>query len=224
MTNLRNIKAVVFDAYGTLFDVHSIAEVADELFPGRGQALSQTWRAKQVEYMFIRTLMDRYVPQDVNTLAALRYACKSLGLPCGASEAARLMDAYVQLKPFPETDEALAALAGRKRAILSVGTLAMLEQTALNAGIRHHFDKLISVDPVRVYKPHPRVYALALEELGVEASEVGFVTSNFFDVAGAKTFGFTVFWINRGGAVPDELGVTPDFVLTRLTDLSAMTS
>lgn len=220
MTSTNPIKAFVFDAYGTVFDPHSVVDLAETLFPGKGKALSQTWRSKQIEYMFIRTLMDRYIPQDENTQAALVYACKVLGLAYDDYILGRLMDAYLHLRPFPEAVDALEALASFKRAILSVGTPAMLEAVATNAGIRQHFDRLISVDPVRVYKPHPRTYQLVLDELGLEKSDVGFVTSNFFDVAGAKSFGFTVFWINRSGAVPDELGVVPDAVLGGLTELA----
>lgn len=216
-----DIEVFVFDAYGTVFDVHSVAELADALFPGQGEALSRLWRAKQVEYMFLRTLMDRYVPQDENTRAALVYAGKALGLALDEGRLDRLMEAYLHLAPFPDAPLALEALAGKPRAILSVGTPAMLEAVATNAGLRHHFDRLISVDPVRVYKPHPRTYGLVLDAFGVEPAEVAFVTANYFDVAGAKAFGFRVFWVNRAKAVPDELGLLPDHVLTDLTELSA---
>jgi 2-haloacid dehalogenase len=213
------IKALIFDAYGTLFDVHSVAATTEELFPGHGAALSQMWRAKQIEYMFIRSLMGRYVPHDQNTESALVYVCRALGLDCDGQKRQRLMDAYVQMKPFPEAEEALNALSGYKRAILSVGTPRMLEEMVRNAGLSSFFDKLISVHKAQVYKPHPKVYQLAQDELGLEKSEIGFVTSNFFDVAGAKSFGFTVFWINRGNVYPDELGVMPDATVSQLTEL-----
>lgn len=219
MPGAPRLNVFVFDAYGTVFDVHSVAQLADELFPGHGEALSRLWRAKQVEYMFLRTLMDRYVPQDENTRAALVHASKALGLALDESRLARLMDAYLHLAPFPDAALALERLAGRRRAILSVGTPAMLEAVATNAGLRPHFERLISTDPARVYKPHPRCYQLVLDAFGVERAQVGFVTSNYFDVAGAKAFGFRVFWVNRTGAVPDELGLVPDHVVTRLTEL-----
>jgi 2-haloacid dehalogenase len=219
MNNYPRIKALVFDAYGTVFDVHSVMARAEQMFPGKGQALSQGWRAKQLEYMFLRTLMNRYVPHDQNTEAALTYVSRQLQLPCGPSERAQLMNEYLRLRPFPDVLPALAALRGYKRAILSVGTPSMLAETVRNAGLEKEFDRLISVDSVRVYKPHPRVYQLATEELGVERDEVGFVTSNFFDVAGGKAYGFTVFWINRTNALPDELGLAPDVVLSSLTEL-----
>jgi 2-haloacid dehalogenase len=213
------IKAVVFDAYGTVFDVHSVAKFAEELFPGKAAALSQMWRSKQVEYMFLRTLMGRYIPHDENTEAALIYSCKQLEISCEASTRRQLMDAYLRLSPFPEVVAALDALSDYQRAILSVGTGPMLEETTRNAGIRDKFDKLLSVDEVKVYKPHPQTYQLVIDTLNVTKSEVSFVTSNYFDVAGAKSFGFNVFWINRSNAIPDELGLLPDVTLDRLTGL-----
>lgn len=213
------LKAFVFDAYGTVFDVHSVAALAEQLFPGRGQSLSQLWRAKQIEYMYLRTLMGRYIPHNENTESALVYACKALELKCDSAQRAKLMQAYLQLTPYPDAVDALDALAGHKRAILSVGTKPMLTEMVAHAGMTRHFDKLISVDAVKVYKPHPATYQLVLDELDVARSEVGFVTSNYFDVAGAKAFGFTVFWINRNNALPDELGLLPDHVLNDLAGL-----
>jgi 2-haloacid dehalogenase len=213
------IKAAVFDAYGTVFDVHSVSELADAMFPGSGAKLSQLWRSKQLEYMFLRSLMGRYVPHNENTAAALAYSCKQLNLGATPRQQQELMDAYLRLSPFPDAAEMLAGLTGCKRAILSVGTPAMLEQTTNNAGLRSHFDRLISVDAVKVYKPHPAVYQLVLDELGVAKEEVAFVTSNFFDVAGAKAFGFRVYWINRTQMLPDELGLLPDVVLSQLAEL-----
>lgn len=214
-----HLKAFVFDAYGTVFDVHSVAELAEQFFPGQGKALSQLWRSKQIEYMYLRTLMGRYIPHNENTESALVYACKVLGLKCDSAQRAKLMQAYLRLTPYPEAMSALDALAGHKRAILSVGTKPMLTEMVGHAGMAQRFDKLISVDAVKVYKPHPATYQLVLEELGVARSEVGFVTSNYFDVAGAKAFGFEVFWINRGNALPDELGLLPDHVLSDLAGL-----
>lgn len=213
------LKAFVFDAYGTVFDVHSVAALAEQFFPGHGQSLSQLWRAKQIEYMYLRTLMGRYIPHNENTESALVYACKALDLKCDSAQRAKLMQAYLRLTPYPEAVGALEALAGHKRAILSVGTKPMLTEMVAHAGMTRHFDKLISVDAVKVYKPHPATYQLVLDELGVARPEVGFVTSNYFDVAGAKAFGFTVFWINRNNALPDELGLLPDHVLNDLAAL-----
>lgn len=219
MGESKKLKAFVFDAYGTVFDVHSVVELAEKFFPGKGSLVSQTWRAKQIEYMFLRSLMGRYVPHNENTEAALIYTCKFLQLECDSAHRAQLMAAYLQLKPFPEAVAALESLSGYKRAILSVGTQPMLREMVNHAGMGRLFDKLISVDAVKVYKPHPATYQLVLDELGITKSEVGFVTSNYFDVAGAKSFGFEVFWINRSNMVPDELGLLPDHVLSNLAEL-----
>lgn len=219
MPNVKKLNAFVFDAYGTVFDVHSVVSLADSFFPGKGVLLSQTWRAKQIEYMYLRTLMGRYVPHDQNTEAALVYSCKLLELDCDADRRAALMGEYLKLKPFPDVPGALEALSGYRRAILSVGTKPMIEAIVTNAGLSSQFDALLSVDTVKAYKPHPSVYQLVLDEMSLAKDEVGFVTSNFFDVAGAKSFGFKVFWINRGRLVPDELGFMPDHILNNLDEL-----
>lgn len=219
MNQSPELKAFVFDAYGTVFDVHSVAALAEQFFPGHGKSLSQLWRGKQIEYMYLRTLMGRYIPHNENTESALVYACKALDLKCDFAQRAKLMQAYLRLTPYPEAVGALEALVGHKRAILSVGTKPMLTEMVAHAGMTRYFDKLISVDAVKVYKPHPATYQLVLDELGVARPEVGFVTSNYFDVAGAKAFGFTVFWINRNNALPDELGLLPDHVLKDLAGL-----
>ena len=220
MTDTKKLKAFVFDAYGTVFDVHSVVSLAEKFFPGKGALLSQTWRAKQIEYMYLRTLMGRYIPHDQNTEAALVYACKFLDLDCDTDRRAELMDQYLKLKPFPDAPGALEALSGYRRAILSVGTKPMIEAIVANAELSSQFDALLSVDTVKAYKPHPSVYQLVLDEMSLVKDEVGFVTSNFFDVAGAKSFGFKVYWINRGNQVPDELGFMPDHILSNLGELT----
>lgn len=219
MTELTGIKALAFDAYGTVFDVHSVVTLAEKMFPGKGQALSQLWRAKQIEYMYLRTLMGRYVPHNENTEAALRYSLKFLQLPAGEGERRTLMSTYESLSPFPDAAAALPQLAGIKRSILSVGTPDLLSSLVRNSGLAAQFDKLFSVDAVKVYKPHPMTYQLVIDHFGVERHEVGFVTSNFFDVAGARAFGFKVIWINRKGDLPDELGLMPHVELQSIEQL-----
>ncbi|MCL4799711.1 MAG: haloacid dehalogenase type II [Burkholderiales bacterium] len=216
------IKALVFDAYGTLFDVHSVIRLCDEIWPGKGTALSQLWRAKQLEYTWQRSLMQRYEDFSHVTRAGLRYACNALGLRLGEAEQARLMEAYLHLATYPEVQEALARLAGRKLAILSNGSPAMLEPVVANAGLAQTLDAVISVDALRIYKPDPRVYALAVEKLGVPTGAIGFVSSNCWDALGAKAFGFRVFWCNRAGAPVDELGVLPDSEMRSLAELPAL--
>lgn len=220
MTLPAPLKALVFDAYGTLFDVHSVVTLCDSLFPGRGTPLSQLWRAKQLEYTWLRTLMGRYADFTAVTRDALEYACKVLHLALDEKKCAQLMDAYNHLALYPDARDALAALSGLKLAILSNGSPAMLEPLVRNAGLGEVLNAVISVDRVKIFKPDSRVYQLAPDTLGVDKSEIGFVSSNYWDAAGAKSFGFKVFWINRAGAQADTLGAAPDHVLGKLTELS----
>jgi len=215
-------RAIVFDAYGTLFDVHSVARRGEELYPGYGMALSQLWRTKQLEYTWLRSLMGRYEDFEAVTAAALRFACAALGLPWSAQSSAALMEQYVRLAPYPEVPAALAALTGHKLAILSNGSPSLLESLVRNTGLASHFSAVLSVDPLRIYKPHPTVYQLAVDRLGIEARDIAFISSNFWDAAGATAFGFRTFWINRSGAKPDELGLRPQAVLSSLDQLPGL--
>ena len=224
MKKLHGIKSLTFDAYGTVFDVHSVVTLAEEMFPGKGKELSQLWRSKQIEYMFLRTIMGRYIPHDQNTEAGLKYSMKYLKLPGGESERKALMAAYEKLSPFDDARQTLPKLTGIKKAILSVGTQSLLSNLVGNAGIASQFDALLSVDEVKVYKPHPRTYQLAIDKFGLERHEIGFVTSNYFDVAGAKAFGFQVIWINRNSALPDELDLPPDVELNSIEQIPGILS
>ena len=210
------LDALVFDAYGTLFDVHSVMRRCETCWPGKGAALSAAWRAKQLEYTWQRSLMQRYALFSAVTRDALRYSCAALGLRLGEHEAA-LMDEYLRLAAFPEVPAALERLP-LKRAILSNGSPDMLEPLVRNSGLR--FDAVLSVDELRVYKPAPQVYELALRRLGVAKEAIGFVSSNCWDAAGAKSFGFTVFWINRANAPVDGLGAAPDRQIAHLGELA----
>ena len=213
------IKALVFDAYGTLFDVHSVAALCDSLFPAHGMALSRLWRAKQLEYTWLRSLMGRYVDFTAITHAALEHACAVLDLPLDADKSGRLMAAYEHLELFPDARDAFAALAGFKLAILSNGAPRMLDPPVRNAKLSAALTSVISVDELKIYKPDPRVYQLAPDRLGVSKHEIGFVSSNFWDAAGAKNLGFKVFWINRVNVRPDALGIGPDHILKSLNEL-----
>ena len=215
------VAALVFDAYGTLFDVHSVAKRAEALFPGRGAALSAAWRTKQLEYSWLRTLMERYEDFDRVTRAALEWALESLALE--ADEAARraLIEEYRRLATFPEVPAALESLApARALAILSNGHPGMLEAVVDHNGLRGRFrGGILSVHGARRFKPDPAVYRIAEEALGVPRALVGFVSSNGWDAAGAKSFGFRAFWVNRGGAPVERLGVRPDAILKALAGL-----
>ncbi len=219
----RKLSAFVFDAYGTLFDVHSVAAAAEAAYPGRGAELSRVWRAKQLEYTWLQSLMaTRSRPREdfaALTAHALDYAAAALDVGMDASQRAGLLAAYMTLSPFPDVRGALRALAPRPRWILSNGTLAMLKPLVRAADLDGLLDGILSVDTVDIYKPSPRVYALAVDQLQVPPAQIGFVSSNCWDAIGAKAFGFTTFWINRLGAPVDRHGPAPDFIIGSLAEL-----
>ena len=212
-------RALVFDAYGTLFDVHSISIACESLFPGKGTELSRLWRTKQLEYTWLRSLMGRYADFETITRNALGYGCDALGLELSQSKAISLMQSYRQLSAFSEVTNALASFNDRKLAILSNGSPAMLNALVEHAGMSNLFDAVISVDELRMFKPHPSVYGLPTKYLGVNVNEIAFVSSNFWDVSGASSFGFRTFWINRNNSRPDDLGFKPVAVVQRLDQL-----
>ena len=213
-------RALVFDAYGTLFDVHSVLARAEQFWPGKGAALSQLWRTKQLEYTWQRSLMGRYAPFSQITRDALQYACESLLLPRDETRTDALMTEYLSLAPYPEVPQALARLKqGRKLAILTNGSPDMIEPLVRNRGLQQTFDAVLSVDALRIFKPAPAVYAHAVERLATAARDIGFVSSNCWDAIGAKAFGFTVFWINRAGAPVDRTGFAPDRILAGLDEI-----
>jgi 2-haloacid dehalogenase len=218
----RQIKAWVFDAYGTLLDPFSVQRKAESMFPGRGEALSRLWRSRQLEYTWLRALMNHYADFWQVTREALVYACRSLGLHCEVTQQDELMQEYLQLETYPDVTVGLEALLGQRLAILSNGSPGMLEAVFEHAGLKMAFATLISVDKVRTYKPSPAVYQLAVEALKLKKSEIGFVSANYWDVVGAGAFGFPAFWLNRSEATPDELGIAPEATvkgLRQLTDL-----
>lgn len=211
-----SIDALVFDAYGTLYDVHSVARRCEACFPGKGAALSQLWRAKQLEYTWQRSLMQRYAPFSTVTREALAYSCAALGVD-GAPHLDALMAEYLALAPFPEVPKALSRLT-MKKAILSNGSPDLLDPLVRNSGLR--FDAVLSVDELRIYKPAPQVYELAVRRLETPKERIGFVSSNCWDALGAKSFGFRVYWINRTGAPVDRLGFSPDREIHSLGELA----
>jgi 2-haloacid dehalogenase len=198
-----NLQALVFDAYGTLFDVHSVVERCERAFPGHGLELSRAWRGKQLEYTWLRSLMGRHGDFWQLTGDALGFACRALGLPCPPAVHRDLMDAYLRLDCFPEVKDALAQMRPLTLAILSNGTPAMLDAVVAHQSLDDRFAAVISVEEAGIFKPHPSVYALAPLRLGVAKERIGFVSANGWDVAGASSFGFTAFWVNRTGA-PEE--------------------
>jgi 2-haloacid dehalogenase len=241
-------KAIVFDAYGTLYDIQSVASVTDEAFPGYGEVITQIWRMKQLEYTWLRSLMRRYEDFSVITRESLIYTLKLLGLKYDIAIFERIMDKYVHLDLYPDAKQALVAMKGLKLAILSNGSPDMLNMLIRNTGLDQVLAATISIDSKRVFKPSPDAYTLIESNLGVRPAEVLFVSSNPFDVCGAKAFGLSVAWIER--VTPeamaslckdadlvapltmfkamrtqmDELGFEPDHLIKTLADLPKLVS
>jgi 2-haloacid dehalogenase len=212
------IRGYVFDAYGTLFDVHSVVEAGREITRDPA-ALSTLWRQKQLEYTWLRALMGRYEDFWAVTESALRYALRRLELTATEAQVTTLMKAYLSLACFPEVPGALARLDGRPRAILSNGSPRMLDAAVRSSGLDRHLQNVISVDAVKTYKPAAAVYALGPQALGIPAGELLFVSSNAWDVAGAKAFGYRAAWCNRLDAPAEELGLRADVVVAGLDAL-----
>jgi 2-haloacid dehalogenase len=237
------IKAVVFDAYGTLYDIQSVATITEDAFPGYGDIITQIWRIKQLEYSWLRSLMRRYEDFSVVTKDSLAYTIRALGLKHDTVAFERIMDKYLHLDLYPDALAALAALKDKKLAILSNGSSDMLNALVANSGLDRVLDATISVDQNRVFKPAPEAYALIETRLNMRPTEVLFVSSNPWDACGAKAFGLNVAWIERvtpeamalacveNDVVPpltmfwairtqmDELGIKPDHRIKTLADL-----
>ncbi|MBI2466586.1 MAG: haloacid dehalogenase type II [Candidatus Rokubacteria bacterium] len=213
------VQGLLFDAYGTLFDVHSVIEACGAV-TSDPQALSNLWRAKQLEYTWLRSLMGRYEDFWAVTEAALVFACRRLGLELTPAQRRRLMEAYLRLEPFPEVRGVLARLADLPCAVLSNGAPRMLEAVVEHTGLGRHLRAVISVDAARIFKPAPAVYALGPARLGLPKEALGFVSSNCWDVAGAKAYGFPVVWVNRARAPLEELGLVPDLEVDDLEGLA----
>jgi 2-haloacid dehalogenase len=240
------IKAVVFDAYGTLFDIQSVAAVTEQAFPGYGDIITQVWRIKQLEYTWLRSLMRRYEDFSTVTRDSLAYTLRVLGLNGDAQVFERIMDKYLHLDLYPDALATLAAMHGRKLAILSNGSPEMLNALVRNSGLDRVLDATISVDSAKIFKPSPEAYSLIESTLGVAPADVMFVSSNPWDACGAKAFGLNVAWIERvtmeamaqacvnNDLVPpltmfkairtqmDELGCEPDHRIRALAELPGL--
>ena len=217
---IEGIRACVFDAYGTLFDVHSAVARRKEQIGPEADSLSRLWRTKQLEYTWLRSLMGRHADFWRVTGDALDYALLAHGFePDPIREP--LLEAYRSLDPYPEVADVLQRLraGGLKTAILSNGEPRMLAAAASSAGIEYELDLVLSVEEVAIYKPHRQVYQLAVDHLGVRRDEIAFQSSNAWDVHGAAAFGLRAVWINRGGAPPENL---PGVAAAELHDLSGL--
>ena len=217
-------KAVLFDAYGTLFDVYSVGLLAEQLFPGHGAALGVLWRDKQIEYTRLVTTSndgEHYKPFWELTRAGLRYACKRLALDLTPAHEDKLMNQYRHLSAFPENKEVLAALKARGivTGILSNGDPEMLGIAVRSAGLDGLLDHVVSVDSVRKYKTHPAAYALGTAATGLDARQIAFVSCNAWDALAATWFGYRTLWVNRYQLPFEELGTQPTRTGTSLRDV-----
>jgi 2-haloacid dehalogenase len=207
-----SIRAVLFDVFGTLLDVHSVSVRAEQLFPGQGRRLSQLWREKQIEYTRLRTMSSRYVPFTQVTEDALQFAGEALALPLDAAARGLLMHEYTQLAPYADAVTALKRLqaTGATIGVLTNGDPGLIEDVLHGAQIAEYFDVLLSADQVHAYKTSPAVYELGPLTLKHPAHELLLVSSNCWDAIGAKWYGYVSFWVNRDGSPLDRLGARPD--------------
>jgi 2-haloacid dehalogenase len=242
------IKAVVFDAYGTLYDIQSVASVTEDAFPGYGEIITQIWRIKQLEYTWLRSLMRRYQDFSAVTRESLAYTLRCLGLEYDTATFEGIVDKYLHLDLYPDALSSLAAMKDRKLAILSNGSPDMLNALVRNSGLDRVLDATISVDANKVFKPSPDAYTLIESTLNVPPADVLFISSNPWDACGAKSFGRNVAWIERvtpeamalacieSDVLPpltmfkairtqmDELGLEPDYRIHALSELPALVS
>jgi 2-haloacid dehalogenase len=221
---MENPRAVLFDAYGTLFDVYSVGLLAEQLFPGHGQALGVLWRDKQIEYTRLVTTSDHgehYRPFWELTRAGLRYACQRLALQLTPEREEQLMNQYRHLSAFPENRDVLKALRdkGVVTGILSNGDPAMLGVAVRSAGLEGLLDHVLSVDAIRKYKTHPDAYQLGVQATGFAAKQIAFVSCNSWDALGATWFGYRTLWVNRYQLPFEELGTQPERTGSSLRDV-----
>jgi 2-haloacid dehalogenase len=215
------IKAIAFDGLA-VFDVRPVAALAERVFPGRGEEMSALWRTRQFEYTWLRTVGRKYADFWQVTEEALVFSCKSLNLGLTRADSDRLMQGYLELKAWPDAPAALNELkaSGLGMAFLSNFTAAMLDQAVKNSGLEGIFADHLSTDRVRVFKPDPQAYRMAMSAFRLRREEIAFAAFGGWDAVGAKWFGYPTFWVNRAHAAADELGTVPDGVGKDLNDLA----
>ncbi|HEX4236087.1 MAG TPA: haloacid dehalogenase type II [Caldimonas sp.] len=215
------LRAVLFDAYGTLFDVYSIGAAAERIFPGHGERLAVLWRDKQIEYTRLTSMSGQPRSFRDCTRAGLRYATRRFGLPLDDTAERELMGGYERLALFPENRAVLVELQKRgvRAGILSNGDPDMLDAVVRHADLAGLVDPVLSVEGTGRFKTDPATYAVGTHALGLAAADVLFVSSNCWDAIGATWFGYTTLWINRFGLPLDELGARPTRTGTKLTDV-----
>lgn len=213
-------KLIAFDAYGTLFDVYSMGELAEQIFPGHGQALSLMWRDRQIEYTRLVTMSDPnpggskyYLPFWDITIRSLHYVCKRMALGLSVENEKLLLDQYAKLTSFEDSKFVLQEIKRRQvsTAILSNGSREMLSTVVQSNGLNPYLDKVVTVEDVRLFKTAPQAYELLLKAFPVAKKEILFVSSNAWDALAAKWYGFDVFWVNRLGHPFEEIGEKPNY-------------
>ena len=213
-------KLIAFDAYGTLFDVYSMGQLAEELFPGQGQAITLMWRDRQIEYTRLVTMSDPnpagskyYLPFWELTIRSLRYVCKRMDLNLTEQSEKRMMDQYAKLTSFDDSLKVLKTIKekGLSTAILSNGSREMLTTVVESNGLKPYLDQVVTIEDVRLFKTAPQAYELLLKAFPVKKEEILFVSSNAWDALAAKWYGFDVFWVNRLGHPFEEIGEKPNY-------------
>lgn len=205
------IEAVIFDAYGTLFDVYSVAALADEIFPGNGAEITKVWRERQIDYTRIRTLCDQYIDFRKVTEDALEFACACLKLELASNDKNRLMKQYDHLSAFPENRGVLDQIKsqGLQLGILTNGTTGMIDGAIKSAQMEGYFDHILTVESIRKFKTVPEVYQLGPDTFNLDVTQILFVSSNCWDACGATWFGYQTLWVNRANMPIEVLGVEP---------------
>lgn len=215
-----HIKAILFDAYGTLFDVRTLNLRLSKHFGEKSAAINDIWRRKQLEYTWLRALMQTYEPFSIVTAEALDFACEALGIDLKPAVRADLVQGYYELAAYDSVLSQLPGLAERfALSILSNADASMLNAAVNNSHLQSYFQEIFSVDTINRYKPDPAVYQMAASGLDLAPHEIVFVSSNTWDVAGAKSFGFEVCWLDHFGGTLDHLGVQPDHIIKNLSEL-----
>ncbi|WP_186576103.1 haloacid dehalogenase type II [Aquibacillus kalidii] len=213
------VKAFVFDVYGTLFDVHSIKEKCNLYFPGKGDAISSTWREKQIEYSFLKELMNDYDTFYNVTRDSLKYAVEEQNEIITKQQQDDLLRSYLTLSLFPEVENVITQVQDMTLAVFSNGSHDMLDPLINNSRIKDKFDHIISVDEVKHYKPTTSAYQHCLDILQVDKKEVLFMSSNGWDISGAKHFGFQTAWINRNRLPVEGLNLLPNVIYKDLNGI-----
>ena len=216
---MKNLKAIIFDAYGTLFDVNSAAEKCKGKIGDKWENFANYWRTTQLEYTWLRSLMKRHKDFWQVTEDSLDKSIKAFEI--NASMRKELLDQYKILSPYKEVEETLKTLKEKKfkLAILSNGTHALLNELVKNNNLENLFDDLFSIDDVGVYKPDPKVYDIPIKKYGFEKNEIAFLSANTWDVSGGGNYGYNAIWVNRNKNIFDKLDYNPNYEIRNLSEL-----